>query len=71
MNDRLTRQGVRNLNSVGHNGHRNSGSRCKHWFGAPVIVIGHRWAAYPIDGSAYEEPVWGQKCVWCNEVRES
>lgn len=70
MNDRVTRQGVRNLDPVGHNGHRNHGSRCKHWFSGPSIVIGHRWETDPMDGDTYEEPVWGQKCAWCNEVKE-
>ena len=37
---RVTKQGVRDLNAAGHNGHRNHGSKCRHFFGAGVVVIG-------------------------------
>ena len=70
MSDRMTKQGVRDLNSAGHNGHRNHGKLCRHWF-AERVVIGTRWA---VDddyfGEAYEEPVYGHKCMWCPAVRE-
>lgn len=70
MDKRLTRQGVCDLNPVGHNGHRNKRSRCTHWFCGPSVVIGHCWQTDPCDGSTYEKPVWGKKCAWCGEERE-
>ena len=69
MTDRLTKQGVRDLNAVGHNGHKNHGKRCRHHF-ALRVVIGTRWARDPLDFEAYEEPVYGHKCMWCPAVRE-
>lgn len=70
MRDQLTKQGVRNLNPAGHNGHRNQGKGCRHWF-AERVVIGTRWAVDPdYFGEAFEEPVYGCKCMWCPAVRE-
>ncbi len=70
MTDRLTKQGVRDLNPPGHNGHKNHGTRCRHHF-ALRIVIGTRWAADPdYFGEAFEEPVYGHKCMWCPAMRE-
>ena len=68
--DRLTKQGIRNLNPVGHNGHKNHGKTCRHWFGGPRIVIGTRWETDPDFGYAYEEPVYGTKCMWCSAIKE-
>lgn len=70
MTDRLTKQGVRDLDPVGHNGYKNRGKICRHWFGGPHVVIGTRWAADPDYGDVYEEPIHGQKCMWCPAVRE-
>lgn len=67
---RLTKQGVPDLHPAGHNGHRNHGSTCRHYFGATHVVVGTRWTADPDSFEAYEEPVYGQKCLWCPAVRE-
>jgi len=64
VNDRLTKQGIRNLNPVGHNGHRNAGKQCRHHF-AIRLIIGTRWTI-----ESYEEPVYGRKCLWCPTIRE-
>jgi len=70
VSDRLTKQGVRDLNSPGHNGHKNHGKKCQHWF-VERVVIGTRWAIdHDSFGEAYEEPVYGHKCMWCPAVRE-
>ncbi|HSX23052.1 MAG TPA: hypothetical protein VLE97_09785 [Gaiellaceae bacterium] len=69
MSQRMTRQGVPDLNEVGHNGHRSHGKVCRHWFVGRVIV-GTRWAVDPDYGDAYEEPIYGQRCMWCPAVRE-
>ena len=70
MTDRLTKQGLRDLNPVGHNGHNNHGKRCRHHF-ALRVVIGTRWVADPdYFGEAFEEPVYGHKCMWCPAIRE-
>ena len=70
MSQRLTKQGVPNLNARGHNGHKNAGTACRHWFGGMHVVIGTRWAVDRDFGDTYEEDVYGQKCVWCSTVRE-
>lgn len=69
MSERLTKQGVPNLNPAGHNGHKNHGSACRHWFGGPHVVIGTRWVSDPLDWGAHEESTYGQKCLWCPAVR--
>jgi len=70
MSDRLTKQGVRDLNPAGHNGHLSHGNHCRHWF-VEHVVIGTRWAIdHDYFGEAYEEPVYGRKCMWCPAVRE-
>lgn len=70
MSDRVTKQGVRDLNPVGHNGHQNHNKRCRHHF-ALRVVIGTRWTS---DESsfyeAYEQDVYGYKCMWCPAIRE-
>lgn len=66
--DRLTKQGLRDLNAVGHNGHKNHGTTCRHWFAGPRIVIGTRWAVDHDYLDTYEEPVYGTKCMWCTAV---
>lgn len=65
MSDRLTKQGMRDLNAAGHNGRVG----CRHWFGA-LVQIGTRWAVDPDYGDEYEEPVYGQKCLWCSTSKE-
>lgn len=70
MKKRLTRQGIPDLDAVGHNGHRRHGARCRHWFAGPRIVIGTRWVMDPDDYEAYEAPIYGQKCAWCPVIRE-
>jgi hypothetical protein len=67
---RLTRQGIRDLNAVGHNGHRNHGFRCRHFFGGPSVVVGHTWELDPFDGEAYQAEVYGKRCVWCGLTRD-
>lgn len=66
----MTRQGVRDLNPVGYNGHRSNGKRCRHWFGIP-LVVGTRWASDRDSFEPYETPVYGHKCMWCPAVREA
>jgi hypothetical protein len=66
----LTRQGVPNLNPARHNGHRNHGVRCRHFFGGALVVIGHEWRTDPLDGEAYEDEVMGRRCLWCGDTRE-
>lgn len=68
--DDVTRQGVRNLNPAGHNGHRKLVGRCRHFFGGPLIVVGREWRTDPLDGEAYEEDVVGRRCMWCGDTRE-
>jgi hypothetical protein len=66
----LTRQGVRNLNPAGYNGHRKHGVRCRHFFSGALVVIGREWRTDPLDGEAYEEEVVGRRCLWCGDTRE-
>jgi hypothetical protein len=66
----FTRQGVRNLNPTGYNGHRKHGVRCRHFFGGVLIVIGREWQTDPLDGEAYEAEVLGRRCLWCGDTRE-
>jgi hypothetical protein len=66
---RVTRQGVRDLNLTGHNGHRSVGSLCKHNFNGPSVVIGHEWQTDPLDFEAYRAEVHGKRCTWCGETR--
>jgi hypothetical protein len=67
---KLTRQGVRNLDPPGHNGHRNHGARCRHFFSGILVVVGQRWEADPLDGEPYLEDVWGHRCMWCSAIQE-
>jgi hypothetical protein len=69
MSDRLTKQGVRNLDPVGHNGHRSHAKRCRHHF-AIRLVVGTRWVADQDYFDTYEEPIYGHKCLWCPAIRE-
>ena len=69
MSDRLTKQGVRDLDPVGHNGHRSHGKRCRHCFAIP-LVVGTRSAVDRDSFEVYEEPVYGHKCMWCPAIRE-
>lgn len=71
MTKRLTRQGVPNLDPVGHNGHKNHGKTCRHWFGGPDVVVGTRWVSDLDYWDVYEEPIYGKKCLWCSAVRET
>lgn len=68
---KFTRQGVRDLNPPGHNGYRNHGVRCRHFFGGPSIVVGHAWETDPLDGEACRAEVYGKRCLWCGETREA
>lgn len=67
MSERLTRQGVRDLNPRGFNGRRALGSKqdtCVHlWLGQEVIG----WRSTALDWEA--EPIYGQKCISCGKVR--
>ena len=69
--DRFTKQGVRDLNAIGHNGHKNHGKKCQHWF-VERVVIGTRWVVNRDYGyyDEYEERVYGHKCMWCPAIRE-
>lgn len=71
MKKRLTKQGVPDLNPVGHNGHKRHGTRCRHWFAGPRIVIGMRWVINPdYSFESYEAPIYGSKCMWCPVIQE-
>jgi hypothetical protein len=65
-----TRQGVRDLNGPHLDGGSYNGrlstrsSRCAHNF-CEMVVVGYR----TIDDDISEEPVYGEKCGWCGEVR--
>jgi hypothetical protein len=66
---KTTRQGVRDLNPTGHNGHRNHGVSCRHFFGGPLVLVGHEWEADPLDGEPYRAEIWGKRCLWCGETK--
>ena len=68
--DRVTKQGVPDLNDVGHNGHKNHGTSCRHWFAGAQVVIGTRWTADRDYFEAYEENIYGRRCMWCPAVKE-
>jgi len=64
--ERLTRQGVRDLNPASFNGHRARGSktdRCSHQV-VKWAVIGY---TYDRD-MLYEIPVEGERCVQCGKT---
>lgn len=65
---KFTKQGIRDLNPVGHNGHKNHGAKCKHH--DESVLIGKRWTS---DGDgwyeAYQVPVYGFRCMWCGRIR--
>ena len=64
---KITRQGVPDLNPLGHNGRNRS---CKHFFGGALVVIGHEWRTDPLCGDSYQEEILGRRCLWCTETRE-
>lgn len=65
-----TRQGARDLDPSGHNGHRNHSLRCRHFFGGPSVLVGYEWETDPYDGQAYRAEIYGKRCLWCAEMRE-
>ena len=68
MTDRLTRQGVPNLESPGHNGHRAMRRRCRHFFAGPEVVVELEWSL-DWNGEPYQREVYGQRCMHCGEAR--
>lgn len=67
---RLTRQGVRALDPVGHNGHRATKTHCPHNFNGTLEVIGTRWVMEDGDIEAWEQPVYGHRCLFgCGATR--
>ena len=69
MSERVTRQGVRDLNPRGFNGNRNHKATCRHHFG-PSIVIGTRYVYDEDYFCDVAEHVYGRQCFWCKEIRE-
>lgn len=69
---RLTRQGVRALDPIGHNGHRATRTKCAHNFNGVPEVVGTRWVMEEDDYRAWEVPVYGHRCLLgCGEVRRA
>lgn len=68
MRERVNKQGLRDLNPVGHNGHNSRA--CRHCFAGPCLVIGTRWAVDPHCLDSYEKPIYGKKCLWCAVIQE-
>lgn len=67
---RLTRQGVRALDPIGHNGHRSTRTRCPHNFAGQSVVIGTRWVMDADDYQERQEPVYGRLCLFgCGEAK--
>ena len=66
MRERFTKQGVRDLNTAGHNGNK----QCRHWFAGERLVIGSRWAIDPDYLDVYEKSIYGRKCMWCPCIKE-
>jgi hypothetical protein len=67
---KLTRQGVRDLDPPGHNGHRSHGVRCRHFFSGLRVVIAKEWKTDSLDGEAYLDDVLGRRCLWCSATKE-
>jgi hypothetical protein len=70
--NRLTRQGVRALDPIGHNGRRNVKTSCAHNFNGQTEVIGTSWMIDPFDTEPREEPIYGHRCLLgCGETRRA
>lgn len=68
---RYTKQGVRDLNPVGHNGRASRQDEpCPHFFGATQCV-GERQVWDPEYREHYVIDVYGRKCLHCGETREN
>jgi hypothetical protein len=65
---KLTRQGVRDLNTHSVNGHRERARRCPHFYG-PLQVVGHEWAFDPYCSEFYQREYYGRICINCGEVK--
>lgn len=63
---KLTRQGIRDLNPGGMNGHHRK--PCRHFYGT-VRVVGHEWAFDPYCFESYQREVYGRSCIHCGDVR--
>lgn len=71
MPTRLTKQGIRALDPVGHNGHRGTRTRCAHNFAGPSEIIGTRWVLAEDDYIERKEPIYGHRCLFgCGEIRQ-
>lgn len=69
---RLTRQGIRALDPIGHNGHRATKTRCLHNFNGQLEVIGTQWVIEDGDLEAWEQPIYGHRCLLgCGETRSA
>jgi hypothetical protein len=70
VTDRLTKQGVRDLNSPSDNGRMSRDRRyCRHHF-VERVVVGYSWTSDSYSGwyESYQEPVYGKRCLWCGFV---
>lgn len=65
---KVTRQGVRDLNTQGVNGHRTR--RCRHFYG-PLRVVDHEWALDPESFQYYQRKIYGRSCLHCGEISSS
>lgn len=75
---RLTRQGVRDLNDLAINASRKEPRfplHCSHWFlrfhlDGRAVIADRRYESDPDTGSLYLVDVPGKRCMWCGEIRE-
>jgi hypothetical protein len=73
MNDRVTKQGVRDLNPKGYNGRRHARGyedpiECAHnW--QEGVVIGTYDAGDGIIQNMH--PLYGKKCLWCGDKKRT
>lgn len=61
---KLTKQGIRDLNTRATNGRK----RCLHNFNGPWIEIGQELLPDDLGYLRYE-PIYGKCCMWCGETR--
>ncbi len=67
---RVTKQGVRALDPIRHNGHRNTKTQCAHNFSGVPEVVGTQWVLDDDDHVEHEEPIYGHRCLFgCGEIR--
>lgn len=69
MSERLTKQGVRDLNPKGYDGRRRKHDdpiECQHNWQEDVEV---GTETHEMGLSLEEWPVYGKRCLWCGETR--